>query len=596
DGIAVFNLSEASEPELIATHPMIGGGWTIEGDFLYVVSGRPNGKQGGLSIFEFADFKRPPRLIGRLNTFDRRYMEDRSQWHSPLVRGDMVFALDYFFGLVAIDVSNKAKPRIVGGLHTAGEAFCLDVSDNRIFIGENMGGLTIMDNRVPEEARIVGNFGVGGGWGVFAKGNVAFCANLAGLMIVDSKDPKNPIELSYADKIYNALAVKVDGDYAYCMGNGGYGDIFDVSNLRRPVRLGRFRTKRAFRFDVRGDYLYVADHHEGLVIFDVKDRKHPKRVAVFKHRGGASNVEVKGRYAFVGTSPGLQIVDISEPSRPALHASSKEGRGGAVVGDFIYSTSYFGGDKLSVTDISDLKRPKFLEGFNPGSYSYATQCKVHGKYLYLASLPYLSICKGSMSSEAPKGAVAIECVTMPMKNSESETAPRLLGLEASLKIEHPIVPGFSGTARMILRNHGKKSVLLSGTRLVSGDQRILIQPLSKQSEAELSTGRTVEAKFRLSLSAETKIDERIPLQAEWVSRIDGKETTMRRKSFIRAKELLTVDERIHQLDVTNLTPASIRCAVTNNTTETQDLRALFELPEGWIAQGSVNQSFQLPAR
>jgi hypothetical protein len=593
-GIAVYDLSDASDPKLMATHSMIGGAWKIKDNFLYVASGRPDGKQGGLSIFEFDDFRQPPRLIGRLNTFDRRYMETRSRWHSLLVRGETVFVLDYFFGLVAIDVSNKAQPEIVGGLHTAGEAFCLDVSDSRIFIGENMGGLTIMDNRVPEKARIVGNFGIGGGWGVFARGDIAFCANLAGLMIVDSKDPKDPIELSYAGDIYNALAVKVVGDYAYCMGNGGYGDIFDVSNLRRPVRLGRFRTKRSFRLDVRGDHLYVADHHEGLVIFDISDRKHPKRVSVFRNGGGASDVEVKGRYAFVSAAPGLQIIDVSDPYRPALYASSKAGRGGAVIGDFIYSTSYFGGNKLSVTDISDLKRPRFLEGFNPGSYSYATQCKVHGKYLYLASLPYLSICKAPMSSEAPKGVVAVKCATMPVKDGESRTATRIL--EASLKIEHPIVPGFSSLARASLRNRGKEMVRLTGVKVASSDNRVRIQPLSKQSETQLPSGQTVQTEFRISLSAQTRTDERVPLLAEWVCQIADEQEIVRRKSFIRAEGLLTVAERFHQLDVTNLEPASISCAVTNNTDRTQELSAFFELPEGWLAPAGATRKLELKAR
>lgn len=606
-GLAVYDLTDPVHPKLLCVHTGVKGARTHAEGYIYSTVGHPDGKAGGLYIYEFQDVLKPPKLVGRLNTFDRRYMEHRSGWRSLLVRGDYAFVLDYFYGIVAIDVSDKRRPRIVGGLHTAGEAFCLHVSDTRAFVGENMGGLTIIDNTKPEKAKIVGNFGIGAGWGVAARGNIAFCANLAGLMIVDTTDPKNPIELSYVDGIYNALTVKVQGNYAYCMGNGGYGDIINVSDLRKPVRLGRFRTSRAFKLDVAGDYLYVADHREGLVIFDVRDKKHPERIATFKHGGGAGIVVIRGRYAFVGAPPGLQIVDISDPHRPWLYAASKRGRGGLVVGDYVYSTAYFGRHNLLITDISDPKNPRLLEGFDPGGYSYATSCALHGEHLYLASLPYLSICKVPMSSEAPRGAVTVVCDTIRSAHrarlssakpetvhaalkeaggeeaeSLSEMSARSLGLDLSLDVPNEIVPGFAGSARLALTNRGAKAVTFEATNLTSPNERVKITPDGAPRRTDVSPGKSVAAAFSVHLDEAVPAGEWVPLLADFSYSYAGSRARVRKRWSVRAQERLTVFERIPRLDVTNLDPCAIAFTVRNNATRRQRVKALLELPAGWV--------------
>jgi len=650
-GIAVYDLSDVVHPRLVKVHPHVGGGWSLANGYLYACAGRPNGKEGGLRIYDFRDLLEPPKLVGRVNQFDRRYMEHRSRWSAPLVRGNHAFVLDYFFGVVAIDVSAKEHPKIVGGLHTAGEAFCLAVSDTRVFIGENMGGLTIIDSTDPSKARRVGNFGVGPGWGVAARDNIAFCANLGGLMIVDTTDPKNPVELSYVDDINHANAVKVVGDYAYCMGHAGYGDIIDISDVRKPVRLGRFKMRgSSFSFDVRGDLLYVADHKDGLLIYDISDRRKPTQIAAFKHGGGAGYVEVRGPFAFVAAPPGLQVVDVSDPRNPQLHAATRHGRAGTVVGDYIYAAAYSIGHSLFVTDISDLKHPKVLEGFKPGGYSYATECAVHGEYLYLASLPYLSICKGPMSSEAPRGFVSLTGATLPARESfastdevgdelENEAASllpsrsqasnaspaaihaclkrletrdrdrsrelhqalsvasaRLLGLQAALILRDDPVPGFATEATLSIRNQGTETLRLSTVSLISTDGRAQMHPVESVEERALEPGASFAATFRVLPGEQVRPGDTIALVGRYAYAYAGSAATVGETWTARARSPLTVFERIPRLDVTNLDPTSFSFKVRNNTAEPRDLCASLGLPKGWIAMPGARQTARIPGK
>jgi len=649
-GIAVYDLASPITPKLICVHaPVPGGWWVLVDGYIYATTGHPDGKRGGLYLLEFKDVLKPPRLVGRLNKFDRRYMEHRSGWKSLLVRGDHAFVLDYFYGIVAIDVSDRTSPRIVGGLHTAGEAFCIDTSETRVFIGENMGGLTIIDNTVPEEARVVGNFGIGAGWGVAARGNIAFCANLGGLMILDCTDPKNPEELSYVGGINNALAVKVQGNYAYCMGNAGYGDIIEIRDLRKPKRLGRFRTSRSFQFDVKGNYLYVADHREGLVIFDTSDKMRPKRVATVKRGGGAGRVSIKGEYAFVGAPPGLQVIDISDPTNPVIRIAARSGCGGLVCGDYVYSTSYFGRNNLRVTDISDLRNPKFLEGFDPGGYSYGTGCSLQGDYLYLSSLPYLSICKVPMSSEAPRKSPTVECATswgaeslaethrgnelseqaaklLPTRTDPtdvdikavhelmgklmdrtalgateshralSEASARLLGLDFRLAVAGGVVPGFGIDGRLTLRNRGKEEVRLRSLEATAMSKRVNIALAKTSAITPVKPGGSIDRPFRFTTGVGVKPGESLPVLAACSYEYAGTVATVRQKWTVRAESLLSVGERIPRLEVSNLDPCRFSFSVTNNTREPQSVVARLRLPGGWDATPGAEQAIRIAGR
>ena len=78
----------------------------------------------------------------------------------------------------------------------------------------------------------------------------------------------------------SALAIDVQGDYAY-VGDWGYRfQVFDVSNPCNPTRLyGDVETTQEIAdLVVHGDYAYLANDRNGLVVYDISNPNLPSHV------------------------------------------------------------------------------------------------------------------------------------------------------------------------------------------------------------------------------------------------------------------------------------------------------------------------------
>ncbi|HEY6435600.1 MAG TPA: hypothetical protein VIY47_03355, partial [Ignavibacteriaceae bacterium] len=100
--------------------------------------------------------------------------------------------------------------------------------------------------------------------------SVAFLAcGAGGLVIVDFADTANVKMLSnystggYAKEVvYNENKVYVTTELRGLQ-------IFDVSNLHSPVRIGSVETKYAMAVTLDDKYVYVADESEGLIVISI---------------------------------------------------------------------------------------------------------------------------------------------------------------------------------------------------------------------------------------------------------------------------------------------------------------------------------------
>jgi hypothetical protein len=192
--------------------------------------------------------------------------------------------------------------------------------------------------------------------------------------------------------------------------------IYDLTDPRRPVRLGLFRSgheDRIERMEVHGDFAFLATSSRlneqgvliargGLEIYDVRDPSRP--VAVGRYEGADSlyDIEIVGDHACVvgvlernPRTLGMQILDVSEPSHPLLVSRLESGgfpRALRVVGDYAYLDV---GGLPEVIDVRDPARPMRIERAKLANHASASTevrhsigasrtIDVAGNYAYLA--------------------------------------------------------------------------------------------------------------------------------------------------------------------------------------------------------------------
>jgi len=411
-GLAFVEVADPAVPMVVSIGGELKGSVALDGRRLYVARGNPWLQDGGLFVYELGDRLRP-RLLGKLIEGDRRVMDERSAWRIGLVDGRHVWVLDPIYGILIVDAGDPARPRVVGALPEAGGWRSIAVTDQRVFLGGDPGGLAIVDHRAPEQAERVGSFMVGPALDVAGRGTVAFVANGLGLRIVETADPRRAVELGSLGGIAHARAVALAGRLAFVAGDKGYGDVIDVGDLRAPRRLGRFHSPQARALDAAGHHLYVADAQEGLVVFDVRQPQRPQRVARLAREGGFERVWVRGACAVLGGERGLVVADVSDPRAPRIVSDTRDAVAGPVAGQYTYGAAYYGEFNLLVTEIGAPHRPRVAARYDPGRHSYATDIALRRGLVYLTSRPYLSILSAPTSGQAPTGRTTVCPVVTP---------------------------------------------------------------------------------------------------------------------------------------------------------------------------------------
>lgn len=126
------------------------------------------------------------------------------------------------------------------------------------------------------------------------------------------------------------------------------------------------------RFAVKGDYLYTVDM-EGLNLFNISVPSKPEKIKRISLTFGVETIFPLGDMLFIGTQTGMQILSITDPASPQ-HISEYEHviACDPVVtdGSFAYVTLSSGIgcrqaiNQLQVVDIRDVSRPRLVSQYH----------------------------------------------------------------------------------------------------------------------------------------------------------------------------------------------------------------------------------------
>lgn len=231
---------------------------------------------------------------------------------------------------------------------------------------------------------------------VAVAGERAYLADgTSGLRIIDVGVATAPALVDSVDTPDNARDVAVAGDYAYIADSSGL-QVIDISGTL-PTIVGSVETPGlASGIAVVGNMAYVADRHAGLQLVDVSDPRSPKIVHSVDTPGYARDVAVSGNYAYVADgaseippgSPSLQVIDVSVASSAAAVGSvGVPGFGASAVaasGNYAYVATSSG---VIVIDVTEAASPRIIGTVAPLGNTFGAvlgDIATAGDYVYFA--------------------------------------------------------------------------------------------------------------------------------------------------------------------------------------------------------------------
>lgn len=255
------------------------------------------------------------------------------------------------------------------------------VVNNTAYLADEGKGLLVVNITDLTNPDLLGSYQDGDEsvYDVEIRDNYAFLAHgSSGLKIVDITDPENIVEISTFDDGGFAWEIFLTNNYVFLVDRSQGIEIIDITNLELPLEVAQYNGK-PFSIFIEENYAYIAAGiGRGLEILDISEISKPRKIGeIMFELEDAVDIYVEDDYAYVAMlENGLKTFKITNPRNPKLisqFVDDKFGNAWGVKGDddFIYLADEEEG--IEVIDFTDPTKPKeiaqFQEGENGNSYN-----------------------------------------------------------------------------------------------------------------------------------------------------------------------------------------------------------------------------------
>lgn len=228
--------------------------------------------------------------------------------------GPLVYAAADFFGLAIIDVSDPKAPVLRGRIKTPGQAKNVAVIDTAsgktALVADHMSGVDIIDVSDAAKPVVRDSFFLEGyARDVNSVGSLAFAIDSPAGMYTFDLAKSGPVEPVGSQQSARApasieLSKGANGqpDLAVLVGGGSL-QIYELAKPAAPAKAAVFPTPggRPVRATLSGRQAFVADGREGLQVVDLSTPSKPSIVGGFKTAAPARDVAVTDSHVFVAT-------------------------------------------------------------------------------------------------------------------------------------------------------------------------------------------------------------------------------------------------------------------------------------------------------
>lgn len=269
----------------------------------------------------------------------------------PLIMGDLAYISALADGLKIYNISNPAAPSLLGTSDLV-EPFDLVARGNYLYVNETLrtagGRFSILDITDPIHPVLKGSIATNNGtffvWGdyAFLSGTTAVSARID---VIDVKVPSAPLfsqsillgSPNYGfmvafDGVRTAvLVVENDGIHTFDVPTRSYLGSFSVSNCDGWAMV-----------TIKGSVAYVGSGTPGLLVINISNPASPQLIASFPTGGKSTVVALGGNYLYVWDDlKGLMVYDITNPAAPSLVCSTTDAPFLLTIsGDYGYACDY----------------------------------------------------------------------------------------------------------------------------------------------------------------------------------------------------------------------------------------------------------------
>jgi hypothetical protein len=456
-GLMIFNAKDQARPAKIATMPMPGGKayqTIVKGDYAYVAAGLD-----GLRIYNVS-LPSAPSLCASLTTGIACARGLAFYGEGTILVSDFSYAADtdtntnnggwsafYDHTIKAVDISTPLSPSLVktlvvdspadrvqyGYLNPSGSHIDIAVSGDYACVADQGSGLKILNLTDPDGSPAIAtvkasNINVSYGdsaafvSSVTVAGGYAYAAvDYCGMMVVDVRDPPNPIALSCQASTNGRIwDLAASGDWLFTANLALGVQVYRLDDPAVPALQKNIPVSYPVQIAVKGAlaFTYVENGSYEQYIVDMNIPLDISVLSIADATGGACiDVAIEGSHAYVAAdSAGLRILDLSDPAAPRETASLATpdmcAASVRVSGElaFVWTNSvniFSTIEQILIVDISDPSAPLVLKTINT---NYVRGLAVSGSYLYVCSydkgFQVFDISDPAMASEIKRVAMA----------------------------------------------------------------------------------------------------------------------------------------------------------------------------------------------
>lgn len=348
---------------LVDDYAFVGGGWALK-------------------IVDISDPTNPQLL----NVNSNLYQGD------AVIRDSLAFMIGYT-SVRIVNISDPLQPFQVAQIDSLGPVWNIAVSEPYLYVFYENDFMEIFDISDLSNPQFAGSFQmlfspstitISGGL-MFVSGNIS--SNNARVQIIDVSVPAAPV-LRYSYTCSNpASGITVSGNIAYLAMRYNGMLIWDISNPYQPVHLGVFDPGRAiFDVSIEGSTACLANELNGILMVDLSNPASPVVIGSCDTPDFANRVVLRGNRVYVGSGIGLQVVDVSDPLPSPGYlgsycAQEQQYASLALANNKLYLVEGFEG--LKILDVSEPSQPAVL-----GEYEDlgATRVQVVGNKAYILNM------------------------------------------------------------------------------------------------------------------------------------------------------------------------------------------------------------------